>query len=180
MGMTFDGWTDPSTPEAYWDWLGPFWREITRVVQPGGSVVMWQAFRHLPHLPTWFPDAKVVASCYTIRGARQWEPVIVWTKPGAKPLVRPLPLNDWIDASQWYRGESGAYKSVHPCPKPLNDCREVVRRYTLPGTLVVDPFCGVGSIPLACQLEGRAYLGVERSKLFCGIARNRLASPSPG
>lgn len=41
------------------------------------------------------------------------------------------------------------YEKAHTCPKPLHDCREIVRRYTLEGALVVDCFCGVGSIPLA-------------------------------
>lgn len=179
-GTDFDGWRDPDTPDAYWNWLSPIWAEVRRVLVPGGAAVLWQAFDHLPYLPVWFPGASIIASCYTIRGVRQWEPVVRWTKPGAGPLVRHDGLNDWINGSTWYRGESGEFKAVHPCPKPLNDCREVVRRYTLPGSLVVDPFCGVGTIPLACKLERRAYIGVERSERYAAVARERLAAATGG
>ena len=69
--------------------------------------------------------------------------------------------NDWMNGSAWYRGDSGEFKAVHPCPKALNDCREIVRRYTVKSKLVVDVFAGVGTIPLACELEGREPSGSE-------------------
>ena len=162
LGVTFGDWTDPDNAEDFWHWFEPYWDEMVRVVQPGGAVVFWQPYRNLPHLLSWFPGCQIIANCFTVRGIRQWEPVVRWTKPGAAPFVRFEGWSDWIDASAWYRGETGSFKVVHPCPKPLNDCREVVRRYTLPGTVVLDPFCGTGTIPLACQMEGRRYVGVDR------------------
>ncbi|OWK46634.1 DNA-methyltransferase [Fimbriiglobus ruber] len=175
LGTTFDNWTDPDNPKDYWKWLEPFWNEMARVVQPGGSIVMWQAYHHLAFLQTWIPKAQIIASCFTIRGVRQWEPIVRWVRPGRKSFIGFGGWNDWMNASAWYRGESGEFHSVHPCPKALNDCREVVRRYTLKGKLVVDPFAGIGTIPLACQLEGRDYVGIDRSATYCGIARKRLS-----
>ena len=45
------------------------------------------------------------------------------------------------------------YSKLHPCVTPPDEAREVVKRFTLPDKLVVDPFCGTGTIPLACKLE---------------------------
>jgi len=53
-------------------------------------------------------------------------------------------------------------------------CRQTIERYTSPGSLVLDPFCGVGTIPLAAKLEGRRAIGIERSVRFADDARARL------
>ena len=46
--------------------------------------------------------------------------------------------------------------------KPVEWQREWIRRWTSPGGLVFDPFCGTGSVALACAAEGRRYLGAEK------------------
>jgi len=50
----------------------------------------------------------------------------------------------------------------------------VVKRFTLPGSLVLDPFAGTGAVCLGAMLEGRDFLGVERSARFADLARKRL------
>jgi DNA modification methylase len=38
---------------------------------------------------------------------------------------------------------------------------ELIKRYSRPGDLVVDPFCGGGAVPEACQRHGRRCLASE-------------------
>lgn len=52
-------------------------------------------------------------------------------------------------------------KRIVPGAKPLWLMRAIVRDYTRPGDLVVDPFCGGGTTALACAIEGRRCITSE-------------------
>jgi hypothetical protein len=174
MGCTFDNWTEPSTPETYWKWFQRYWDEMARTLQPGGSIILWQADKHICHLRTWFPKCMIISYAYTLRKNRIWEPIIRWTKGGRKPFIKTVGWNDWLVGCGWSSGSDAKLYALHPCPKPLADCREIIRRYTVPNKLVVDCFAGTGSIPLAAMLEGRKFLGIEQSEKYAAIARKRL------
>lgn len=50
---------------------------------------------------------------------------------------------------------------AHPNEKPVELWRWLIESSSLPGDLIVDPFCGGGSSALAAILSGRRYLGVD-------------------
>lgn len=58
--------------------------------------------------------------------------------------------------------------------KPLSLMRAIVRDYTRPGDLVVDPFCGGGTTALACAIEGRRCITSEMDPVTFEKARRRL------
>jgi site-specific DNA-methyltransferase (adenine-specific) len=62
----------------------------------------------------------------------------------------------------------------HTCPKPLNMMREVIARYTEPETLILDPFMGSGTTGVACVMEGRNFIGIEREKEYLEISEARI------
>jgi hypothetical protein len=180
LGFQFDGWTDADNPEDYWRWLQPRWREMQRVLQPGGLVLMWQGYQHLEDgcLAQWFPGCKLLMACFTYRSNRAYTPIVKYVKPGAQPLIPDLTLNDWFCVTMGRTEDP--LKHLHPSPKSLELCRQVVRRYSLPGALVVDCFMGSGTIPIACMLEGRRYLGLDQSARYCRLARLRLKKAANG
>lgn len=45
--------------------------------------------------------------------------------------------------------------------KPIRSMRAIVRDYSKPGDLVVDPFCGGGTTVMAAKFEGRRGVGIE-------------------
>lgn len=59
--------------------------------------------------------------------------------------------------------------------KPLGLMRAIVRDYTKPGDLVVDPFCGGGTTALACAMEGRRCITSEIDPETFEKAGKRLA-----
>lgn len=59
--------------------------------------------------------------------------------------------------------------------KPVDLCRWLVRLVTPPGGIVLDPFCGTGSIGVAALREGFRYVGVEQDEAYVEVARARLA-----
>lgn len=58
--------------------------------------------------------------------------------------------------------------------KPIDMMRTIVRDYTRPGWLVVDPFAGSGTTLLAAAMEGRSSIGCEIDPATYQIASQRL------
>lgn len=56
--------------------------------------------------------------------------------------------------------------------------RDLVLTYTRPGDLVVDPFCGSGSIPLEAQLNGRKVIASDVSPYAFLLTEAKLKPPS--
>ena len=62
----------------------------------------------------------------------------------------------------------------HQTQKPLALMRQLVR-LCVPGGRILDPFCGSGTTLEAAALEGYRAIGIEYSKHYAGVARERLA-----
>lgn len=62
-------------------------------------------------------------------------------------------------------GTSSAAR-VHPQQKPLPLLQYLIRTYSRPGELVVDPYAGSGSTGHAAELEGRRFLGWDSDPRF--------------
>lgn len=68
-----------------------------------------------------------------------------------------------------------AERTAHPTQKPLGLCEYVIKALTNPGDLVLDPFAGSGTIPIAAYRLGRRFIGVERDPEYFKIAKRRLS-----
>lgn len=55
----------------------------------------------------------------------------------------------------------------------------LVKCFTEPGDRVLDPFCGVGTIPFEACLQGRAGLGTDLSPFAVTVAAAKVRPPSP-
>ncbi len=64
----------------------------------------------------------------------------------------------------------------HPTVKPIELMRYLVRLTKTPtGGVVLDPFMGSGTTGIACVLEGRDFIGIEREPEYVEIAEKRIA-----
>lgn len=61
--------------------------------------------------------------------------------------------------------------------KPLWLMRALVRDYSRPGDLIVDPCAGGATTLIAARAEGRRSIGAERDPATFELARKRLAKP---
>jgi len=68
----------------------------------------------------------------------------------------------------------------HPTVKPVDLMRHLVRLVTPPGGIVLDPFLGSGSTALAAELEGFAWVGIEKEPEYVAIAVARLNGTQRG
>jgi site-specific DNA-methyltransferase (adenine-specific) len=70
--------------------------------------------------------------------------------------------------------------NFHSTVKPLALMRYLVRLSKTPtGGVVLDPFMGSGTTGMACVLEGRSFIGIEREAEYMEIARRRIAACEP-
>lgn len=71
------------------------------------------------------------------------------------------------------------WRKVHPTQKPVSLLRNLIRTYSNPGAVVLDPTMGSGSTGVAAVEEGRGFVGIERDERYFGIAGDRIASVFP-
>jgi DNA modification methylase len=97
-----------------------------------------------------------------------------------------LPIKD---ANKWNAGGIGEARrqagqsmreNVHPTVKPTDLMRHLVRLVTPAGGVVLDPFLGSGTTALAAEMEGFAWIGIEREAEYVAIAEARLNGTQRG
>lgn len=148
------------------------------------TLVCLQAARVVSRWSLVFTDAE---------GQRGWQDAFVdagiqhvrvgaWVKPGALPQMsgdRPSAGFEAIEIAhpkgrkRWNGGgkpgiwthtvERGEIR-VHPTQKPIALLLELIDDFTDPDDLVLDPFCGSGSLGIACMRLGRRYIGMDNGK----------------
>ena len=70
--------------------------------------------------------------------------------------------------------DGGGVKRVHATQKPLTLMLRLITDYGGDG-IIIDPFAGSGSTGVACQEEGRRFMGCDRSAGFVEVGRGRNA-----
>jgi site-specific DNA-methyltransferase (adenine-specific) len=70
--------------------------------------------------------------------------------------------------------------NIHPTVKPVDLMRHLVRLVTPTGGTVLDPFLGSGTTGLAAEMEGFAWIGIEREAEYVAIAEARLNGTQRG
>lgn len=65
-------------------------------------------------------------------------------------------------------------KNNHPHQKPVDLIIKMLEHSSKEGDLILDPFCGSGSICVACQQTGRKWIGVELDEEYVRVARGRV------
>lgn len=103
------------------------------------------------------------------------EPVL-----GGLPTRELRTMGDGV--GEYTRHAPGAIQrqNVHPTVKPVDLMRHLVRLVTPPGGTVLDPFLGSGTTALAAEMEGFAWVGIEREAEYVAIAEARLNGTQKG
>lgn len=78
-------------------------------------------------------------------------------------------LADWMSHPQ-----GGIRDNRHPWSKPLPVVTKWLDAFTEPGQVVLDPFCGGGTVPVACKQLQRHYVAFEIDPETAVMARQRV------
>ena len=57
-------------------------------------------------------------------------------------------------------------KQMHLCPMQFDIANRVIEQYSMPGEVVLDPFSGIGTVPMCAVEQGRKAISVELSKSY--------------
>ena len=66
----------------------------------------------------------------------------------------------------------------HPTQKPLDLLNRIIQASSVPGDLIVDPFCGSGTTVVSAVSNGRNFIGIERELEYIELSKNRIADTS--
>jgi len=70
--------------------------------------------------------------------------------------------------------QDSLFGRIHPTQKSLPMIRELIRKHSNPGDVVLDTFSGSGTTALGCLLEDRKFLGCEIDDKFHSAAIDRI------
>lgn len=102
-------------------------------------------------------------------GFGDWEPLLVYGK-----TYSGLKMHDHFTVPNTNKtGGEG-----HPCPKPVKWATWIIKRATVEGDIVYDPFLGSGTVAEACARLNRRWIGSEISEEYCELARDRIRKSS--
>ena len=82
----------------------------------------------------------------------------------------------------WHYGIGGPERRrerFHPSPMPMRLVKDLIRAYSNPGDLVLDPFSGSATTAYAAQLLGRRAIGVEIHRPYIDVAIERRLCNQP-
>ncbi|MEM2567393.1 MAG: site-specific DNA-methyltransferase, partial [Candidatus Bathyarchaeia archaeon] len=156
--------TDP--PYAYdyldvWDYLSSF---AAYALKPGKLLIAYSGKAYLPviyerlnkHLDyiwtialihtgnkrKWYPKLNIF---------ERWKPLLVFAKPTYQAIE---PFEDIIFGT-------GREKEFHEHEQAVGEAELIISRFTKENDLVVDPFCGSGTVLVAAKKLGRRFYGFD-------------------
>jgi DNA modification methylase len=101
---------------------------------------------------------------------QSWHPD-VWTD-----ITRMLSLNS---------AQSATGREMHLCPMQFDLADRAIAQFSMPGEVVLDPFSGLGTVPLRAIKQKRRGLGIELSAsyfkdacFYCEAMERKMATPS--
>jgi len=170
--------TDPPyLADLYEEAYGVLAEHAPRVLKPGGWLLTYAPQYHLPQIMQilgkgleyyWVVAQRNQQNANAIVYARyvmaMWKPILVYTKA---PIGRPpKAFCDLISGKR--------QKRYHAWEQSIHEALHLLCRFAREGDLVVDPFAGSGTIPLAAKLLGLRSIGYEIDPETCLIAMQRM------
>jgi site-specific DNA-methyltransferase (adenine-specific) len=170
--------TDPPyLADLYTEAYGILAEHAPRVLKPGGWLLTYAPQYHLPQIMQmlaegldyyWIVAQRNQQNANAIVYARyvmaMWKPILVYAKP---PVERPpKAFCDMVSGKR--------QKRYHAWEQSIHEALHLLCRFARPGDLVLDPFAGSGTIPLAAKLLGLRSIGYEIDPATYLIAMRRM------
>ncbi len=69
---------------------------------------------------------------------------------------------------------SSPERMPHPAQFPLDLVNRLIRGFSNPGEVILDPFMGSGTVAVSCLEHGRTVIGLEVNEAYCEVAARRI------
>jgi DNA modification methylase len=122
--------------------------------------------------------------------------IVIWYKPNGMPTSTPNKLSNSYEMllllkpkgvkgvdvnSVFYRNvivaptnKNKEYAKIHKAVMSKDFCDEVIKEFTSPNDIVLDPFFGMGTTGVCCLEQNRRYIGFELCQEYVDKAQERL------
>lgn len=113
----------------------------------------------------------------TLKAVSETEDLYVFWKPGEYVVNRDrLTDEEWREwgCRQIWSIPSVRVNDVHPAMFPTELAHRVIRLYTDPGEIVLDPFVGSGTTAVAAIQTNRQFIGIDKEREYVSIAQEKI------
>lgn len=113
----------------------------------------------------------------TLKAVDEYEDIYIFWKPGPQTISRSqLSQDEW---KEWGLRAVWSIRSVrrnddHEAKFPLELASRIIRLYSHKGDTVLDLFMGSGTTGVACVMNGRSYIGIEKEIQYVTLARDNI------
>ncbi len=87
----------------------------------------------------------------------------------------PLVSDVWTDI---HRVKHNKYRDEHPCQLPIHLLERIILMSTDEDDIVLDPFVGTGTTPIAAKRLGRKFIGIDIDEKYVNITQDKLSKES--
>lgn len=157
------------------DWLKPAMKEAWRVLKQNRLAAMFYGWNAVDKFFAAWREAGfspvghiVFRKDYASKSRLvQYQHEQAYLLAKGKPPLPKNPIADVINID--YSGNK-----LHPTQKPISALVPLIRSFSLPGEVILDPFTGSGSTCAAALLTGRKYIGIELDEKYLAQAEQRM------
>ena len=116
----------------------------------------------------WNKGNKIMGQCYM----SQYE-YILFLRKGKHKKINNCGTSDILEIpNKKLKDEDG--KNLHDTEKPVQLAKILIENSSNEGDLVLDPFVGVGFVPIASKMTNRKFIGSEIDERYYNIAKERI------
>jgi SAM-dependent methyltransferase len=170
--------TDPPYGHDFLPRLADLGALSARVLKPGGSLLLMYGQRYL------------LEALQTLHHYLHYQWVLAYALHGPATAQHPSHVHNHWKPFLWYvqgrytgtyqgdrvDGEEGPDKRFDPWGQSVSGFAWLVRRFTEPGQVILDPCCGGGTTAVASVLLRRRFIGVDIDDGDINATRGRVAA----
>jgi len=187
----------------FWEWFIPYIDECNRVLRKGGYIIMWFDRDKINFLSAYLKKngfklrnyiADVITNPVPKAGCISWMNsfgmIGIWIKSGGKYTYNGKELGQHSEHFIWQteadglitrpilsgkeRYKDATNKAFHPTQKPEHICKDIIEYFSNENEVILDPFMGIGTIPVVAKQLNRNFIGIEKVQKYFDLAKKRL------
>lgn len=167
--------------DSHTSWLKPSFTEMYRVLKPNRYCVSFYGWSKVERFMYAWKDAGLrpvghfvfIKEYASNTGHTRYYHENAYLLAKGQPQKPRYPLRDVL---RWrYTGNI-----LHPTQKPLSILSPLIRAFSQPDDIVLDPFAGSGSTAVAAQMLGRRFIAIEKVWQYYRIAEHRMNGAGGG
>lgn len=156
-----DNWDNFTPTKEYFDEMLRIWKSV---------IIFWWNFftDKLPVNWHWIVWDKV----WEIKFDNPfWKCELAWTN------IPRVSVNKYILIQQWFIWQEK--NRVHPTQKPVSLFSNILKDYSNPWDIILDPFAWSFTTAVACIETGRNYICIEKEEKYVEIGKKRVLNTTP-